>query len=99
MLNEYKDDGLKMLDIRSFNQALKSKWGKEYLDDDNQAKWKLFFEYFIKHYDGKLLLTVNLKQADVAGLNIQDSFTKEVVEIWFNLIHEENPTHFGNAPV
>jgi hypothetical protein len=28
MLNEYKDGGLKMLDIQSFNWALKSKWVK-----------------------------------------------------------------------
>ena len=45
MLNEYKDGGLKMLDIRSFNYALKSKWVKKYLDDDNQAKWKLSFDF------------------------------------------------------
>jgi len=57
------------------------KMGKEpYLDDYDQAK--LFFDFLIKHNDGKLLLTGNLKQADVARLNIQDSFTKEVIEIW-----------------
>ena len=38
MLNEYKDGGLKMLDIRSFHYALKSKRVKKYLDDNNQAK-------------------------------------------------------------
>lgn len=69
-----------MLDIRSFNYALKSKWVRMYLDDNNQAKWKLFFDFFFKQHDGKLLLTGNLKQADVASLNIQDSFTKEVIE-------------------
>jgi len=42
MLNEYKDGGLKMLDIRSLNYALKSKWVKKHLDDNNHAKWKLF---------------------------------------------------------
>ena len=89
MINEYKDGGLKMLDIRSFNYALKSKWVKKYLDDNNQAKWKLF-DFFTKQHDGKLLLIGNLKHADVAGLNIQDSFTKEVIEIWSNLTHEEN---------
>jgi len=93
ILNEYKDGGLRMLDIRSFNHALKSKWVKKYLDDNNQAKWKLLFDFFLKQHEGKLLLTGNLKQADVAGLNIQDSFIKEVIEIWSNLIHEENPTH------
>ena len=35
MLNEYKDGGFKMLDIRSFNYALKSKWVKKNLDDNN----------------------------------------------------------------
>ena len=35
ILNEYKDGGLKMLDIRSFNHALKSKWVKKYLDDND----------------------------------------------------------------
>ena len=48
MLNEYKDGGLKMLDIRSFNYALKSKWVRMYLDDNNQAKWKLFFDFFFQ---------------------------------------------------
>ena len=99
MLNEYKDGGLKMLDIRSFNYTLKSKWVKKYLDDNNQAKWKLFLDFFIKQHDGKLLLSGNLKQADVAGLNIQDSFTKEVIEIWSNLTYDGNPTHFGNVPI
>ena len=70
MLNECKDGGLKLLEIRSFNYALKSKWVKKYLDDNNQAKWKLFFDFFTKQHDGKLLMTGNLKQADVAGLNI-----------------------------
>ena len=65
ILNEYKDGGLKMLDIQSFNCALKSKWVKKYLEDNNQAKWKLFFDFFIKRHDGKLLLTGDLKQADV----------------------------------
>ena len=41
MLNEYKDSGL--LNIRSFNYSLKSKWVKNYPDDNNQAKWKLFY--------------------------------------------------------
>ena len=99
MLNEYKDGGLKMLDIQPFNCALKAKWVQKYLDDSNQAKWKLFFDYFIKEHDGKLLLTGNLNQADVAALNIQDTFTKEVIEIWSSLNYGENLTDIGNTPI
>ena len=42
MINSYSKGGLKMIDIQSFNQSLKMKWVKGYLDDDNQAKWKSF---------------------------------------------------------
>ena len=48
----------------------------EYLDDNNQAKWKLFLDIFTGDHDGKLPLTSNLKEADVDCLKIQDSFTK-----------------------
>jgi len=99
MINEYQDGGLKMLDIQSFNRALKAKWVQKYLDDNNQAKWKLFFDYFIRQHDGKLILNGNLKEADVTFLNIQDTFTKEVIEIWSNLNYEENPTYFGCLPI
>ena len=58
-----------------------------------------FFDFFIKQHEGKLLLTVNMKQVDVAGLNIQDSFTPGSNEIWSNLTYDENPTHFGNVPI
>ena len=85
ILNEYKDGGLKILDIQSFNSALKTKWVQKDLDDSNHAKWKLFFDYFIKKHEGKLLLTVNLNQADVAGLSIQDNFTKEVTDFSLTL--------------
>ena len=59
------------------------------------------FYYFTKKHGGKLLLTGNLNQADVAGLNIQDIFTREleVIEIWSNLNYEENPIYIGNSPI
>ena len=38
MINDYKNGGLKMLDIQSFNRALKAKWIQKYLDRDNQGK-------------------------------------------------------------
>ena len=60
---------------------------------------EIFVDYFTKKHGSKLLLTGNLNQADVAGLNIQDIFTKEVIEIWSNLNYEEKPTYIGNSPI
>ena len=49
MLNEYKDDGLKMLDIQSFNCALKAKRVQKYLDDSNQAKGNSFLTILLRN--------------------------------------------------
>ena len=39
MINNYPEGGLKMIDILSFNKALKATWIKKYLDTGNQGKW------------------------------------------------------------
>ena len=44
MINDFKDGGLRMLDIESFNKALKCSWIKKYLNDENKGKWKLFLD-------------------------------------------------------
>ena len=43
MINDYKNGGLKMVDIASFTKSLKTAWIKKYLDDSNRGKWKDFF--------------------------------------------------------
>ena len=53
MINDYDKGGLKMIDIRSFNESLKMKWIQGYLNNDNQGKWKLFVDYFLRKYGGK----------------------------------------------
>ena len=37
----YTKGELKMLDIQSFNNALKAKWVQRYLDPNNKGKWEL----------------------------------------------------------
>ena len=44
IINNYQDGGLKMIDIESFNKSLKTTWIKRYLGQNNQGKWKVFFE-------------------------------------------------------
>ena len=52
-----------------------------------------FFDFFSKQHDDKLLLTGNLKQADVAGLHIQDSFTMKKIQ------HTSTTRQFGTTPL
>ena len=34
-----------MIDLQSFNESLKIKWIKGYLDDNNKGKWKSFVNH------------------------------------------------------
>ena len=46
MISDYSEGGLRMIDLISFNKALKSTggrgWVKKYLDPENHGKWKFF---------------------------------------------------------
>ena len=54
-----------MIDIKSFNKALKSTWVKKYLDNDNHGKWKLLFD-FEMHDLGDVIFKGNLNKNDLA---------------------------------
>ena len=51
--------GLKMLDIVSFNNALKAKWVQRLLDPNNKGKWKLFLDYFLGNHVATVLFSGN----------------------------------------
>ena len=83
MINDYKNEGLKMVDIASFTKSLKTAWIKKYLDDSNRGKWKDFFELELRKYGGKLVFTCNLNKLDTSKLiSVQDPFLQEILEIW-----------------
>ena len=45
-----------MIDFQSFNQSLKMKWIKGYLDDANHGKWKMFYDYYLERHGGHYLI-------------------------------------------
>ena len=94
LINNYNKGGLKMIDIRNFNTSLKVKWLQGYLDSDNKGKWKVFFDYYLERYGGKLLILSNLQQRDAKLLAIQDPFVKEVIEYWTTINYCEKNLEF-----
>ena len=97
MINNYNKGGLKMIDIRNFNTSLKVKWLQGYLDSDNKGKYKVFFDYYLERYRGKLLTLSNLQQLDTKQLVIQDRFVKEVIEYWTIINYCEENLEFESA--
>ena len=88
-----------MIDIQSFNQSLKMKWIKGYLDDDNQAKWKSFFSYYLERHVGNLVFSSNLKRQDVPLLNLTDPFLTEIIEYWSTLNYRDENLDFFSTQI
>ena len=104
--DDFAEGRLKMLDLQSFNRALKAKWMQRYLDPHNRGKWKLFLVFLISltGHDMNLLWKGNLNSDDVASLGIEEPVTKELIETWSLLILKNNfPTsakhQFGTTPL
>ena len=90
-----------MLDISSFNKALKVVWIKKYLDPENNGKWKCFFDLQLENFRANALPKGNLNLKDFKDLIISDPFVKEIFEIWSEVCFERTTTsddHFLSSP-
>ena len=93
MISDYKNGALMMIDIKSFNKALKSTWVKKYLENDNHGKSKLLFDSDIQDLGGDVIFKGNLNQNDLAKLiHISDAFTTEMLKIWSEISYNGNIT-------
>ena len=92
-----------MIDIKSFNKALKSTWVKKYLDNDNHGKWKLLIDSEIHDYGTDVIFKGNLNKNDLAKfIHISDTFISEILKIWSELSYNGNITsseHLFSLPL
>ena len=65
MISYYEQGGLKMVDVKIFSKALKATWIKKYLDQNNHAKWKLFFDLLLQDLGGATFFRGYLNQKDL----------------------------------
>ena len=89
-----------MIDIKSFNKALKSTWVTKYLDNDNNSKWKLLLDPEI-HDLGDVIFKGNLNKNDLAKfIQISDAFTSEIQKIWSEINNNITSTeHLLSLPL
>ena len=64
MIADYGDGGQKMLDIMAFNKSLKIAWIVKYISDDCKSKWKIFRDFYLSKWGGKLVFLGNLGKKD-----------------------------------
>jgi len=59
----------------------------------------LFTDFFLRNHHATALFSGNLKPEDVGSLEIEDSFTKELVKAWCRLNLNCNPISFSSMPI
>ena len=80
LIGEYKDGGLRDVDILSSFKSLKVSWIRR-LSDDRFHPWKLFAEHFLRPIGRKYIFHENLKIAKSV-----DGLVKELPEFYRNLL-------------
>ena len=69
--------------------------GTRLLNNDNNGKWKLFLDFHLQKYRGKVVFLSNLKPQDVSQLNLRDAFLREIIEHWTSLNYREKNLDFN----
>ena len=84
MINDFKYGSPRMLEIESFNKAVKCSWIEKYLDDENKGKWKLLLDLeSVERFGGKMLFNYNPSKNDLLNrVHFKDPFLKEILNIW-----------------
>ena len=66
-----------MIDLKSFNKALKLSWVRKYLDKDNNGKWKLLFDSELQEFVGVDFFKSNLNRKDLfKNIKVTDPFIR-----------------------
>ena len=77
-----------MIDIESHITALKMKWIKN-LVDENDANWKLIPRYFLREFGSNcLIFYCNLDTIKVINIVNVSEFYKDLLNIWIKTKHE-----------
>ena len=91
MINDYENGGLRMIDIKLFNKALKLSWIKKYLDTENHGKWKVLFDLELRPFGGEAIFRGNHSKKDLAKyITISDAFTLEILQTFTDIRYEDS---------
>ena len=80
VINDYQEGGIKMLEIKSFNSALKATWIPKYLDVNNKGKWKIVFKYWLSRIQKENIFTYILLEKMLKRSTLMINFCKSLLK-------------------
>ena len=89
IIQDYNKGGLKMIEIDSYINALKTKWIKRILDENNKGLWKEIYLKEVNKLGGTTIFKTNLACKNVQKLNIKSEFMLQIIQAWAKINYSE----------
>ena len=81
-MQDYKNGGLRLINVDHFIKALKAGWLRRIFDENNKGIWKEFYLEKLNAYGGKLILESNLHEQDSGQIAKGNMFLRDVLAGW-----------------
>ena len=91
-IQDYKNGGLRMMNIDYFTEALKAGWVRRLFNEQNKGIWKEFYPEKLNAFRGKLILESNLHIQDCSQITKENMFLWDVLAGWSKINNSAN-TH------
>ena len=92
IMQDYKNGGLRLMNIDYFIEALKAGWVRRIFDEQNKGIWKEFYLEKFNAFGGKLILESNLHIQDCSQITNKNMFLWDVLAGWCKIDNSES-TH------
>ena len=89
LMQNYKNGGLRLLNIDYFIEALKAGWVKRIFDETNKGFWKEFYLEKLNIFGGKLILECNLNINDCNQIAKNNMFLRDILAGWCKINSSE----------
>ena len=81
IVQNYKNGGLKMIDLENFIDALKSSWVKRMLYQPT-TKWAKIYSDMLENNGNLFIFKCNLKSSNIDSLELKSKFLTECLKGW-----------------
>ena len=93
LYRDYKNGGLRMINLECFLNSLKASWMKRIFDDESTSTlWKSFYKQKLDSFGNKLVLESNLKENDCTQISKNNKFLKNILSAWCKINYKETPS-------
>ena len=87
---DYKDGGLKMINIDIYLNSVKASWVKKLISSEIDGDWKYIYINELKPFGYEFLFKCNLNEKDVPQLGIKSKFLNDIITAWCKINYKQS---------